>query len=321
VVAEGLSSQGRTILWAVGGNGTIVYSPANWADKELVLVSAASGTAATIPVGAQAFRGPRFSPDGRRIAVDAEPGGDLVGDVWIFDRGSSAFTRLTLEGTSVFPEWTPRGDGIIYSSGGTNMRRSLFRVPADRSGPPVLLKTGAAPIFEGVLTPDEKTLLYRENSDSTGRDIHMLSGGKSTPFAAGLFDERTATISKDGRWVLYVSNESSRDEVYLRPLDGQGRVQVSASGGTEPRWGSGGKLAYYRWQDTLFSVPILPGPAVGARRVVMIVPYTPEAYHTNYDVLPDGSAFVFVKGTRQDATSDLTVVLNWFATLHRAGPP
>jgi len=316
MITEGLSSQSRTILWTVADNGTIVFSPVNWADKELLLVSS-EGVVTTLPVGSRAFRGPRFSPDGRRIAVDVEPGGDLVGDVWLFDRGSSAFTRLTLEGTSVFPEWTPRGDGILYSSGTSSTRRSLFRVPADRSGPPVLLKTGAAPIFEGVLTPDEKTLIYRENADSTGRDIQLLAGGKSTRFAAGLFDERTATPSRDGRWVLYVSNESGRDEVYLRPIDGQGRVQVSASGGTEPRWGPGGKLAYYRFQDTLFAVPILPGPAVGARRVVLVGPYTPEAYHTNYDVAPDGSAFVFVKGTRQDATSDLTVVLNWFAAVLR----
>ncbi len=317
IVTEGLSSQSRTILWAVAENGTIVFAPGNWADKELVMVSS-QGVVTKLPVGAQAFRGPRFSPDGRRIAVDIEPGGDLVGDVWIFDRGPGTFTRLTLEGTSVFPEWTPRGDAVIYSSGTSNTRRSLFRVPADRSGPPVLLKTGAAPIFEGVLTPDEKTLIYRENADSTGRDIHLLSGGERTPFAAGLFDERTATPSRNGRWVLYVSNESGRDEVYLRPIDGQGRVQVSAFGGTEPRWGPGGKLAYYRWQDTLFAAPILPGPGVGARRVVLVAPYTPEAYHTNYDVAPDGSAFVFVRGTRQDATSDLTLVLNWFQSLKRS---
>ena len=62
------------------------------------------------------------------------------------------------------------------------------------------------------------------------------------------FDERRPQFSPDGRWVAYMSNESGRYEIYVRPFSGRGtggrtggQWQVSTAGGIIPRWRSDGR--------------------------------------------------------------------------------
>jgi eukaryotic-like serine/threonine-protein kinase len=58
-------------------------------------------------------------------------------------------------------------------------------------------------------------------------------------------------FSPDGRWVAYVSNDSGQDEVYVVPFPGPGaRVQVSTSGGAQPRWRSDGRELFYLSPET-----------------------------------------------------------------------
>jgi len=314
-VAEGRSAQARSTSWTVAENGTIAYSAGSWNDKEMVLLSASGTETVLLPLGRQAFRGPRFSPDGRKIAVDVEPGGDLIGDVWVYDRGPGTFSRVTFEGTSVFPEWSPDGKTLIYSAASGAIQRDLKMVRADRSAPPTILLHGESPAFEGILAPDGKTLLYRENARGS-RDLYLRrADGTIEPFANTPFAEQSATISPDGRLVLYVSNESGRFEVYLRPLLGSERAQVSVAGGIEPRWTHDGRAIFYRSGDTLFSAPLSTGLEVGPRRVVLTGGFVSEAYHANYDVAPDGSGYVFIRSARSDAPGEVTILLNWFNTI------
>jgi Tol biopolymer transport system component len=288
----------------------------------MIIVSDA-GRTTVLPLGQHAFRGPRFSPDGRRIAVGDEPGGDLLGDVYMFDRGTETFTRITREGTSVFPEWTVDGNALLYSALNAGGNRSMFRIPVDRSASPVLVvePPAASAAFEAFMTRGD-TVVFRTNLASTGRDIYMrLPDGKSVPWEAGPFDERSPTLSPDGRLVLYVSNESGRDQVYVRRLAVPGSVQVSVFEGAEPVWGPGGRDAFYWGRDTLFAVPIggSPAPSLGTRRVVLTGSYEREAYHANYDVAPDGRSFVMIRRSNGANAAVLQVLLNWIPVPKAAG--
>ena len=190
------SYRGRTIMAAVSATGTVVYATnSSFLNGELVRLDA-TGKPTVFPLGVRGFRGPRFSPDGRRIVVDVESGGDLVGDIWVYDQAPATFTRLTFEGSSVLPEWMPDGSAVLYSALGKNGLRGIYRVPVDRSAPPMLVREGKWPVFEAVVAPRNNTLLVRENADSTGRDIVMIpSGGNATPFASGPFQERSPAIT------------------------------------------------------------------------------------------------------------------------------
>ena len=305
----------RSRMTAMSAAGTIVFDGGMFSDGELISVGI-DGSVHALATGKRPFRGPRFSPDGRRIAVDIESGGDLIGDVWAYDITSSAFTRLTFDNSSVFPEWTPDGSSILYSTV-ANGKRGIDKIPADRSAGPTRVIDGRSPFFEAVIARASGTLILRQNADSTGRDLVSTSvDGKAplAPVAAGQFQERSPAVSPDGRFVAFTSDESGRDEVYVQPVGGTGRASVSASGGSEPRWAPSGKEIYYWSHDTLYAVRVTTAPVLtaGSRRFVLSGRYSREPFHANYDVSPDGKSFVFVRPVESRDAKGLFVVVNWF---------
>jgi serine/threonine-protein kinase len=305
----------RALPVAVSRSGTIAVTANYDPNRDMVLVR--QGEAAKpLPLSKRGFRAPRFSPDGKRIAVAVETTGDLVGDVWLYDLAAGTFSVLTREGVSVFPEWSANGSDVLYSANDSKGTRALFEVPADRSAAPKELVSAEWPVFEGVAAPNGGPIVYRVNSEKTGRDLYVTTpGGSSKPLAATSFQERAPAISPDGKLLLYTSNESGADEVIVRRLDGEGRAQVSTSTGTEPRWGPGGREAFYWSGDTLFAAPITSGAtlSVGARRQVLEGQYMHDPFHSNYDVGPDGKTFVMLRTDVSHSSGSLSVLVNWFA--------
>ena len=175
---------------------------------------------------------------------------------------------------------------------------------------------------EGVLTRDGRTLVYREG-DAPNRDIFYVLRGAAAephPFATTQFDERSPAISPDSRWIAYVSNESGRDEVYARPFpQGDGRWQVSAAGGVEPRWSPNGRELFYRNGDTLIAAQVRTQPSFAAVQRVALFSgrYEGNVSHASYDVHPDGQRFIFVQ--TGEGSEDLILVQNFLGTGKRAG--
>jgi Tol biopolymer transport system component len=105
---------------------------------------------------------------------------------------------------------------------------------------------------------DGRFLLFYSIDPQSNRDLWVAPlGGDRKPwvFLKTNFDERWAQFSPDGRWVAYMSNESGRDEIYVRPfVEGgsgptTGQWQVSTAGGIHPAWRRDGKELYYLAQD------------------------------------------------------------------------
>ena len=139
-------------------------------------------------------------------------------------------------------------------------------------------------------------------------------GGERTPIPllASASNEKQPRVSPDSKWLAYMSNESGRDEVYVRQLAaGSGRVQVSAGGGGEPLWAPDGRRLFYRAADKLMEATLTsaPGLAVTGRRIVFDGPYATDMWHPNYDVAPDGQSFVMVRPVGESRR--LVLVLNW----------
>jgi len=118
-------------------------------------------------------------------------------------------------------------------------------------------------------------------------------------------------LSPDGRWIAFTTDESGRNEVVVQPFPGPGgRVQVSASGGTEPVWSRDGRRLFYRGDGRLMAATIRSGPAfeVASRDTVLTDTYVFAGNpHANYDVMPDGKHFIFLKG---ETTGEMIVVSN-----------
>src|ERR1041385_7806419 len=118
---------------------------------------------------------------------------------------------------------------------------TLYWIPADGTAPAESLLIAPDDQWAGDVTPDGRTLLFRSGGGGPLRSIRVLPlrGRGRTPesFLANQFDNHSPSLSPDGHWVAYASNESGRLEVYVRPFPGPGgRWQVSPAGGSEPLW-------------------------------------------------------------------------------------
>ena len=295
-------------------NGSVAFRPVV---SESRMVVVANGRETAVRSEVARYQTPRFSPDGRRIAVEVST---LEGsDIWVQDRVANTFTRLTTGGASRAPEWTGDGKRIIYrqATDATDTRTPLMSIPVDGSAQPETLFVPAFQVNEVVPSPDGRWLLMRSGpSASTNRDIFAidLQGDKTPiPLATGATtSELMPRLSPDGEWLAYQSDLGGRTEIYVRPFPGDGaRVQLSDAGGSEPMWDRSGRRVYYRAPDGITAVSLTLGAtvAVGARQLVLPGAVAPDPTHQSYDVLPDGSGFLVLRRAGGDARA--IVVHNW----------
>jgi serine/threonine-protein kinase len=298
-------------------NGAFAYVSGPLALRDLVMVDRA-GRVRVLPAEPQGYIAPRLSPDGRRIAVEVDELDGVNSDVWLYDMAQHTRTRLTFDQSAHRPIWTPDGRRIVYSRGQFS-QGDLYWIPADGTGPAESLLVAPDDQWAGDITPDGRTLLFRSGGAGPVRSIHTLSlEGPRTPrpFLVNEFDNHSPSLSPDGHWVAYASNESGRLEVYVRPFPGPGgRWQVSLDGGTEPVWAASGRELFYRSGAKMMvaAITLRPTFTVGAQRELFQDSYVNDPVYRSYDVTRDGRGFVLVRSPKP--MGDFIVVLNWFDQL------
>ena len=301
-------------------SGTLAFLPGTRKSR-LVLVG--GGTEVAVRSEAANYETPRFSPDGRRIAVSIEANDSW--DIWVQDRVSSTFTRLTTAGVNRAPEWSSDGKRILYKAivsgkirakGFSTGRTPILWVPVDGSAKAETLYVADAEVNEAVLSPDERWLVLRTDPSPTyPRDIFAvdLKGDrKLQPMATGPSSEMMPRLSPDGKWLAYQSDQSGRNEIYVRPFPGEGaRVPVSNNGGGEPMWDRTGRTLYYRSPEGITAVTLTSGAerSIGARTLVLPTTDPADPTHQSYDVAPDGAHFLMLRRTGGEAKA--VVVHNW----------
>jgi serine/threonine-protein kinase len=199
---------------------------------------------------------------------------------------------------------------------------------ADGTGSDRLLARLDRQTQEIAWTHDGKWLLLRTDNGNAGAGdiVGVRTSGDTTPvpLVHSPFTELHPAPSPDGHWLAYTSNESGKNEVYVRPFPNteDGRWQVSTGGGTEPRWAPNGRELYFLGASGhLIAAEIRPGPgfAVGSSRSLFeVTRFNDEAFHQGYEVTPDGRYFLF-SAPRRDAGStrapQVVAAENWFADL------
>jgi hypothetical protein len=174
-------------------------------------------------------------------------------------------------------------------------------------------------------SPDDRLLTLAILRAEGGRDIWVLpTDGEPEAFLATSFDERSPAFSPDGRWMVYVSDESGRDEVYVQPYPGtgvRGKWPVSSEGGREPVWSADGRELFYRNGSQMMAVEVTADPAFRLERPTLLFEaeyYIDRDGHPAYSVSPEGK-FVMVEDV-QATPAQVHVVTNWFEELRRLSP-
>jgi serine/threonine-protein kinase len=328
----------RSSDFVVSQNGALVYRTIPRPSRMLVWLARDGGRepegAPSLPYGYAA----RVSPDGGKIAVTVD---DEDSELFVWDMASQTFTRLTFNpGPDWSPVWTPDSRRIMFASG-SGVGTSILSKSANGTGAvELLLDSGAEVSVPNALERHAGQLVYRRPtfvsaSGTQDNDLWVLAldgTPAAKPLLATEHQELNADISPDGRWLAYQSNETGRFEIYVRPFPqvGDGRWQVSTSGGVQPLWSPSGDELYYLSSGRLLSAPIAAGEtlSIGLSSVVLdTLPYVPyERSGRSYDIAPDGERFLFVStaATISDNPAEgadrYEVVLNWAEELKRLVP-
>ena len=315
---------------SLSDNGTLVYETGT--DRmNLVLVDQKGVSRPLLTVPRPDVQ-PRFSPDGKRIAVAMGPQGNS--SIWVYDVSvanvqPTAIRLGSAPGVNhIKPEWSSDGKRIFFArtvpdSGDIN---SIWSQVADGSVPPErLVSVPNRSVAEVSASRDGSMMAVRIGSQSlaTNMDIwyRSLTGDTALKplLTSTAYNERGPVISPDGKWLAYVSNESGRNEIYVRAFPGpDSKWPVSAGGGDEPMWARDGRRLFYRGSNRMMSATVSTNGgtfAVTAREPLFEDRFQRTANHGNYDVAPDGSGFLMVQ--RGDSASTVKVVINLGAELRK----
>ena len=185
---------------------------------------------------------------------------DRISDV---TRGT--LSRLTTNiGSFSSPLWNNDGSGVVFAAERTG-DWGLYELAVDgRDDASLLVEIpGALPfLVPNSWTPNGDQLVFSYRMPGRSFDIGVLENdgsGQWSPLLDSSNSEKSASVSPDGQWIAYVSNETGVSEVFLEPFPGLGlKTQISAAGGQAPLWSPNGDELYYRTLNTgaLMSAPV-----------------------------------------------------------------
>ena len=301
---------------SVAQDGTLVYREPSrfgkgfflWADrrgKELERVELE---------GVSNHYGASLDPEGRRIAFLGRGGSSFGLSVWLYDPGLRRSTRLTSDkGRELVPTWSPAGDEVAFASNRTGTYNIYVR-RADGSGD-VRPLTTSGNNFVTDWSRDGRHLLYEETVSDRLGDIWYLERGAGKgewtqkPFLVTPNGERFGRLSPNGRFVAYLSDETGRDEVYVRPFpEGNRKWTVSSGGAYKPIWGGDGRELYYGSPEGVFAVRVTT-----ESQFTMKTPVKLFEHRAQFDVSADGQRFLLAPPEEDALQPVIRVVQSWHA--------
>jgi serine/threonine-protein kinase len=302
---------------SVSRDGTLVYVRGSTsALTQLVWVDRQGKVLGPIGPPQEHWPFPELSPDGRHVSIMARE--NDVSDIWIHDVGRGSRTRLSSKASEYSLEaWSVDGESLVYTEGVTPPFM-LKSKAVDGRGEAKTAGIGWGPSF----SRDGRYLLFSNLEKDTDWDLLYLDRQHEGP-AISLLKAPSAQIwprlSPDGRYVAYISGEAGNDEIYIKRFPGgEGKWQVSVSGGSWPRWSRRGHRLYYVQGETLMEVDVtlLPELRLGTPRALFTRKPIGRSilfgWPPGFDVAADDSRFVFCQpiGEAPDM-GGIVVVENW----------
>ncbi len=320
IVAKGIANDSTT--WhmdASACDGMLVFGSGGTGDWQLLWMDRNTKQVTTIIDKLPNLIFARISPQGDRIAMQIDTGAN---DIWVLDVARGIRTRLTFGPVSnAYPAWSPDGKWIVYTAD-RNGHASIIRKPSDGGGAEEVLHIDDQLVTVNDWSRDGKYIFY-VRGPSGSEDIWALPlerEGKpflAVPRSANSFSVY-ASLSPDGRWLSYTSNESGAPEVYVVGFHGaQGKWQVSPNAGYASTWSRDGKELYYL--DTsysLFAVPVKEANGALQFGVPQQLVSNWSAPNVFYEVSPDGKK-IMLDRISQQVSQSVTMVTNFTAGLKK----
>ncbi|MGD8907337.1 MAG: hypothetical protein PVG58_10620 [Gammaproteobacteria bacterium] len=259
-----------------------------------------------------------IDPEGRRLAVTIF---ENQADIWIYDLETLARRRLTRGGFNRGPHWSADGERIYFSSNrhSENGTAAIYRTSPDAGpGDGELVLEDARNLRIDQLHSSDRAVIsvLAENQIADLYIADLRNGTMAAVAQRGNVVEALGQISPDGRWLALTVDASGRFEIVLQPMEGipDLRIQVSTEGGEEPLWAPDMSQIFYRYGDTLYSVPISfdgDRPVPGRPVPVFQDPTWKNVLGFSYWRNPADGRFLILRADQPPTSRSLRVVEGW----------
>jgi len=316
-VAQGVDLTGNASTFGTSDNGTLLYQYTSSSDVSELIWYDRNGLEIAKVGEPAAYREIALSPDNKKLVFGLWDNQGSNEDLWIRDFRRDLVSRLTFDRpNNTLPEWSPDQQFIAYSEWHGAIRIRYKR--ADGQGQ-------AMPLFEAdsalVGGPSHWTKNHGLILNVMGNDLDIqrwnFDSKTMDTLIASSYRELAASLSDDGRFLLYMSNESGRGEIYVSEIGGQGgRWQISTEGGFMPKWSDDNTEIFYYWRDALMAVDVNideSGFEVGLPEVLFSQPLNMVGTTAGkrYCVSNDGQRILMNVPLRASSDDRIVVVQNW----------
>ena len=305
--------------FTVSASGMLLYQTGGVEDDAQMVWYDRTGKELGVVGPVQPYSSLSLSPDGNRIAASA---GTASSSVWIHDTTRDVRTRLTAGEDDFSPVWSRDGRSVAFSSRRRGYPDIYIRDIATGAERPAAMSE-----MDKIATgwsPDGTMIFYQATGLPTGTDIRYvtIADGKSHSYAATQFQESSATMSPDGKWIAFQSDESGQTEIHVAPFPPTGaKWTVSQNGGVTPRWrGDGRELFFIQPSDqSVMAVPVDLGVTPEIGKPVPLFPMRVAAGVAMWDVSADGQRIIAaVRRGPEPMPEPMTLVQNFDVALRAA---
>ena len=273
---------------------------------------------------------PRISPNGQYLAVSV--GGGL-GDIWTFDLESDQdmFNQLTFKENTQWAFFSHDGKNITFRN---NSKSSISQVSSDGSGKLIELFKLKNEEISSSWSPNGKYLAYYSINRQTNRDIGYWNTESKThtKFTKLPGNEGASMISRNGKWIVYVSDETGTLEIYVESFpNGGSKRKISENGGSEPVWSWDEKKLFYKSSGYFMVMDVNFKNGFEYTNPRELFPYRSEGitlYHNSfsaafYDIHPDGDKFVVTTSSEivdNVVNNQINIITNFLEELKHLVP-
>ena len=314
--------------FSVSQNGVLIYAAGNTQSGRLLWVDRSGKELETVrATGIDNFHNLALSPDGRRAAVRVIDPVARKRDLWTIDIARGVPSRFTFDPDNEnHPLWSPDGQQILYWSD-QPAASGLYLKNANGAGEARKVLAGEGELACSSWSRDGRSVLYGFNNPKSAFFeiwlLPMTGEAKPTPLITGPYHCGQAVFSPDGRWVAYTSTESGKAEIYVQSFpERSGKWQISANGGTNPRWAHNGReLFFLSPEQRIMAAEVNATPAFEASvpRPLFIAHllFPGTQIRSYYELSPDDQRFLLVATEPGDVLAGSSVIVNWTKTFEK----